>query len=100
MSDARQSSPVDPFVARFEELAKEWASDVARRRRISKTDPAADTLEYCVTAVRALIGELKWTEVRLTVDEYARREGVTPQTVRTWIRAGQLPAIETAKGYR
>jgi DNA-binding transcriptional MerR regulator len=34
------------------------------------------------------------------VDDYAHQKLVTPQTVRNWIRRGQLPAERTAKGYR
>lgn len=83
----------------FEQLARDWKADAERRSRVSKLDPIADTLTYCANRITAELKALETVEQRLTVDEYAKRERVTPQTVRNWIRNNRLPAIETTKGY-
>jgi excisionase family DNA binding protein len=39
-------------------------------------------------------------ETPLTVDEVAAELRVNPETVRTWIRAGELDAIDLGREYR
>jgi excisionase family DNA binding protein len=70
----------------------------------------ADTLhahgaEGNAKTVRLMLGELyqmydrlKARVSRLTVAEYAAMNGVQPDTVRRWIRAGQLPASRAGDG--
>jgi excisionase family DNA binding protein len=35
--------------------------------------------------------------VSLTIPQYAQRHGVTPRTVRRWIKAGRVPAIRHSR---
>jgi excisionase family DNA binding protein len=39
-------------------------------------------------------------EEPLTVEEVARQFRVTPETVRTWIRSGELDAVDVGGKYR
>lgn len=93
---------MDPIVLPFVNAARSWKEEAKKRRAISATDPVADTLEYCAGELAARLQEAEQTTQGLTVEEYARLDHVrvTPQTVRTWIRRGQLAAIDTPTGYR
>lgn len=80
----------------------EWKSEARRRRAISKVDPVADALEHCATDLTARIENARIAEGEwLTVEAYAVLPDVdrTPQTIRAWIRAGQLAARPTPRGY-
>ena len=91
----------DVLVSAVEGVARTWTDEVKKRRLISKTDPVADAIEYCAGELVSRLHAVK-KDNRLTVDQYAKlpHVDVTPQTVRYWIRTGQLQAIDTAKGYR
>lgn len=85
-----------------EGAARGWRQEAEKRRAISAVDPVADTLEYCAGELAARLAEAASADVGLTVEQYAGlpEVDVTPQTVRNWIRRGELAAIETPKGYR
>ena len=87
-------------VAAAERAAKSWTTEAQERRRISKLDSVADTLEHCASELLVRIREVAAAEQTLTPEEHAKREGVTAQTVRTWIRTDQLQATMGPKGYR
>jgi hypothetical protein len=88
-----------PIAAVVKSTATGWRKEAERRRAISGADPVADTLEYCAGEIAARLADVRDDEYE-TVEQRAKREGVTPQTVRIWIRANQLAAEGTAKGYR
>jgi hypothetical protein len=88
----------DVVVSAVEGVTRTWKQEAVKRREISKTDPIADTLEYCAGEIASRLKAVT-VDHRLTVEQYAKREKVTPQTVRNWIRGGLLPAIESSKGY-
>jgi hypothetical protein len=81
-------------------IAGTWRTEAAERRRISALDPVADTLEYCAAELQLRAREIEHATEEITPEQYARANDVTVQTVRTWIRQGQLKARETPKGYR
>lgn len=81
---------------------KEYRDEANRRRQISKVDPVADAIEHIATDLSqrielARLAEGEW----LSVEDYAAQPDVnrTAQTVRAWIRAGQLAAKPTGRGY-
>lgn len=81
---------------------KEYGDEARRRRAISKVDPVADALDHVVGDLtqrieNARIADGEW----LTVEDYGAQPDVsrTAQTVRAWIRAGQLAAKMTPRGY-
>lgn len=90
----------DPVVGAVERVAKTWRDEAVKRRGISKSDPVADTLDYCAGEIAARIRAVAAESALETVEQRAKREGVTPQTVREWIRKNELPAQHGAKGYR
>lgn len=91
---------MDPIVTAVKQQAESWREEAARRRQISRADQVADTLDYCAGELAARLREAQAAVEELTVEQYAKQEGVTPQTVRTWIRHHRLAARETPKGYR
>lgn len=93
---------MDPIVTPFVSAARSWKQEAAKRRAISAVDPVADTLEYCAGELAERIRDAELANEGLTVEQYARlpHVSVTAQTVRNWIRRGQLAAVETPNGYR
>lgn len=92
----------DLVITAVERVTKTWREEAEERRRISKLDPVADTLDYCAGEISARLRTIGASHEALSVEEYAAQASppVTPQTVRVWIRTGQLPAIQTTKGYK
>lgn len=81
---------------------KDYKDEASRRREISKVDPVADAIDYIAGDLvqrieNARIADGEW----LTAKEYGAQPDVhrTEQTIRAWIRAGQLPAKMTPNGY-
>lgn len=91
----------DLVVTAAKGLARGWIDEAKNRRKISRSDPVAEALEYCAGELEARLKAVEHDN-RLTVEQYARlpHVDVTPQTVRTWIRTGQLQAHDSPKGYR
>lgn len=89
----------DVMVGAIEGVTRSWRQEAEERRRISKSDPVADTLDYCAGELAARLRALAVESETETVEQRAARDGVTPQTVRAWIRTGQLPAGNGPKGY-
>lgn len=90
----------DAVVDAVERAARSWRHEAEERRRISKSDPVADTLDYCAGELAARVRAAAAEAQLETVEQRAKREGVTPQTVREWIRTNQLAAQHGPKGYR
>jgi hypothetical protein len=90
----------DVVIRKVEATARTWRAEAEKRRGISKSDPVADTLEYCAgeltTGLKMVAAETQF----LSVEQFARKERVTPQTVRAWIRENRLAAEPGVKGYR
>jgi excisionase family DNA binding protein len=65
---------------------------------------------YAICVDLILVGVLKYGKSRLgvivmpnkmlSVEEIADELGVNPETVRVWIRSGELVALSIGKGYR
>jgi len=91
-----------PLIGAVRGLANGWRDEAERRRRISRADPVAEALDYCAGELDSELTELESSTATVTVsvEEYAAATGVTPQTVRNWIRSGKLRAMRSAKGYR
>lgn len=82
-------------------LTTAWRTEAAHRRAISRVDPIADTLEYCAVEMDERLRDVALEIEYLNAEEYADQPHirVTAQSVRNWIRAGQLPAIQGPKGW-
>lgn len=92
----------DDVVSAVEGVTRTWKAEAEKRRALSKLDPIPDALEYCAGEIMTHVRAAQYGDRGLTVDQYAKlpHVGVTPQTVRHWIRTRQLLATQTPKGYR
>jgi hypothetical protein len=70
----------------------------AGRREVSRSDPAADALEYAADRMADLHRAIESQTAYLSPDDYAALHGVQAATVRKWIRTGQLQAMRTQRG--
>ena len=93
-------STLDAMFATLRREADDWDAEVARRVRITRADPVADTLTHCAGRLRALVEALAQDLHWVSVEDYARLHGCTPATVRRRIQRGVLDAIETPHGRR
>jgi excisionase family DNA binding protein len=89
---------IDVLFAQLRGVAEGWSREAARRRQISAVDPVADALSHCASELGEQLRQLDTDTAYLSVEDYARTQRVTPQTVRNWIRHGDLEAIRTERG--
>lgn len=92
-------SRIDSTFAVLKSVADGWEQEAQQRRRFTAVDPVADTLDHCAGELRHQIGLCRDGLGSLSVEDYARDEGVTPQSVRLWIRTGQLSASKDNAGH-
>lgn len=94
-------SLVESILANIKGVAKGWTQEVERRRKITEMDPVADTLEYTASELDAEVERLLADFQHLTPEQYAASKGgdVTAQTVRNWIKAGELEAVRGPRGW-
>jgi excisionase family DNA binding protein len=86
--------------AQLRALADGWQGEAGRRRQFTKTDPGADVLEHCASELTDQVAALASDTYYLTVEDYARLHGVTPATVRAWIKRRELAAVTTERGWK
>lgn len=84
----------------MEKFVEELRAEVDQRRKVWLDDPVAKGMEHALTRFSGLMLRVSDESNTVTVDQYAAEAGVTPQTVRRWIRAKELPAEETPHGWR
>ena len=89
---------LDVIFANDRKVAESWRREAAKRRRLSQVDPVADTLDYFASELLEQVRTYEQTSHWLTVAQYAQLKLVTPQTVRNWIRRGELSAEPDGKG--
>lgn len=91
---------LDGTFAQLRAVADGWEQEAKRRRQLTNIDPAADVLEHCASELRDQVASIAADTYYLTPEDYARAHHVTAQTVRTWIKRGELAAVVTERGYR
>lgn len=97
------SSIVEPAT-----VVRAWAADYQReadeRRRRWSADPLADAFAYVAADLEERASQLAAAAETLSPAEYAARlppaERVTEQSVRNWIKRGELDAVEGPHGFR
>lgn len=87
-------------IAAARDVAALWLREAESRRRVSRLDPVADALEYCAAELIEHVRVVDGLNAVRTVEQFAADHGVTPQTVRGWIRRGELQATRTPHGWR
>ena len=90
---------LDAVFAANRAVAEAWQSEAERRRKIATADPVADTLDFCAGEILTQLNELQQDSTWIGVEDYAALHDVTPQTVRNWIRRGELKAHDSGHGY-
>ncbi len=89
---------IHELLASFGALGKAWREEATRRRKLTPNDAGADTLDYCAAEMARHVELQRAGTHRLTVEQYAALKGVSEQTVRNWIRRGELEAEPGARG--
>lgn len=89
----------DTVVSAARDVAVEWKQEAENRRKISKHDPVADTLDHCAEELLEHLRVVDGPGAMRSVEQYAQDYGVSPQSVRNWIHRGQLEATKTAHGW-
>lgn len=79
--------------------AKQWRSEAAQRRKVHNPDPIAAALDYCAEELLLRVKQMEKDSEGLTVHQYARLKKCSPQTIRNWIRRGELRAERTPRGF-
>lgn len=92
---------IDHIFEQLRESVKNLNSYAEKRHAISSTDPVADGIAFAAKEIGEAIAKVEAETETLTTAQYAEMHGVTPQSVCTWIRAGQLEAGgDPIVGYR
>lgn len=91
-----QATALTP-IATAKAVARAWKDEATRRRRLSAHDAVADALDYCAAELVEGLRQYEDPTAMLSVEAYAEMHGVTPQTVRNWIRGGELDARNTGR---
>lgn len=92
---------LDVVFAQLRAMKDNWHSEAARRRKVTSTDPVADTIDYCAGEAEQLLARLEEDTSTLTPGEFAKLHKTTPQTVSAWCRSGKLTgAIPSGRTWR
>lgn len=89
---------LDVVFASVRSVAESWRQEVSRRRQFSRTDPVADALDYAASELTGEIERLERDLHYLSPEQYAELKGVSSQTIRNWINAGELEAVRDGRG--
>lgn len=86
----------------IELAAQSYRDEAEQRRRLSKVDPVADALDFVAADLKKRVEVLAAPTATRSVEEWAAEQNppVSAQTVRNWIRAGELEAFEDGRGYK
>jgi excisionase family DNA binding protein len=92
----------DAGISALRTLAREMEEEAKSRRKLTPTAPdaVAEACDYWAGRAATRAEELEREGATLTPAQFAALHNVTEQTVRNWIRRGELTAEPTASGYR
>ncbi len=83
----------------IERAAASYREEAAQRRKLSAHDPAADALEFVARDLTERARVLGDPTALRTVEEYAAEHHRSAQTIRNWIRAGELEARPNGRSW-
>lgn len=89
---------IQGVLAELRALANTWRADAKRINQLSPSSEVASTLEGVAAELERLVLHLETGAQLLTVKQYAELHGVTSQTIRNWIRTGDLPTVNGTEG--
>ena len=84
-------------VLRKEVLA--WKARAEDRRELTPGDLAADAIDALAKRLDEVADAIERDAEVVTAEAYAAEHGVSPQTVRTWCRNGELQHARNGKRY-
>lgn len=89
------------IVKRVQHTLQSLRQRAVERRKASQVDPVADAIDYCVGELEETLTTASEETRLLTPAQYAAhvQPPVNVQTVRRWIRDGELAAIDGTRGY-
>jgi hypothetical protein len=91
---------LDDVFADFRRHLDALEAVVRQRREPREDDAVADGMDWAIERMRSAVAEIDANHEYLSVEQYAELHNVTPQSVRTWCRKGELNAMETPNGWR
>lgn len=88
------------WVSHFVSEAVRLEAEVEQRREIAPHDPVAAGIEWSAKRLRRAIATLNNETHLLTPEQWGAMQPkrVPPQTVRRWIRNGELDSVEGTRG--
>jgi helix-turn-helix protein len=81
-----------PQLVEFADLADLWKKRADQLTEYEPENPTARTLRSNAKELRARITAVEEDDGFVTVAEYAEMHAVSPQSVRAWVRSGELDA--------
>lgn len=98
---AEAGEVMDTASAVIRRIVSQWREEVGKRQARSKHDPGAEILDSCAAEIEEAIRQVDAPGAMRTVEQWARENGVTEQTVRNYIHRGELEgAVLLAHGWR
>lgn len=94
------ASPLPLWQTHFTAEVATWEAEVARRLEIAASDPVAQGIAWAAGRLRASIAQLADASRLLTPEEWGALQTprVSAQSVRRWIRRGELESVQAAQG--
>jgi hypothetical protein len=87
--------------AQLRAMKDNWHSEAARRRKVTSTDPVADTIDYCAGEAEQLLARLEEDTTTLSPSEFGKLHKTSPQTVTAWCRSGKIAgAVPNGRSWR
>ena len=83
-----------PHMVVITTLAENWEVRANQLAQYEPSNPTARTLRTNAQELRASLASIEDDDGLVTVAEFARMHAVTPQSVRAWIRSGELDAVK------
>jgi hypothetical protein len=88
----------DAILASARQLAETWGKEAASRRRFTPHDPVADALDVCASELLAELTRVADATRLLTVEQYAKAQGMSESTVRRSCARGELAGEKNGAG--
>ncbi len=93
-------TPLPLWQTHFTAEAATWAAEVARRLEIAPSDPVAQGIAWAAGRLQASIAQLADASRLVTPEVWGQLQmpPVSAQSVRRWIRHGELESVPSAQG--
>lgn len=89
---------LDVVLTQIRGVARGWQREAADMKRITPTNPVADTTEYRASELLSVVEQIEKDTQLLTTAQFAKLHRKTPQTVTGWVRDKKVPGIPGPNG--